>query len=178
MRVVILPVSGQTLRSLKAGEQILLSGQVATARDASHHLMLNTGHVPFDIKSIPVFYMGPSPAPPGRIIGSCGPTTSARMETFIPDMLELGMKVVIGKGEMSEETRALFHKHEAVYLAATGGAGALASTKVKSRKIIAWEHLGPEAVSILELENFPVFVAWDLHRGNIYRRRASSYDTE
>ncbi len=178
MRVVTLPASEQILKSLKAGEQILLSGLVATARDAAHNLMLNTGSVPFDIKNISIFYTGPSPAPPGHVIGACGPTTSARMEPFIPEMLKLGMKVVIGKGEMSEETRALFHKHEAVYLAATGGAGALASTKVKSRKTVAWEHLGPEAVSILELEEFPVFVAWDLHNGNIFRRRAKSYDTE
>ncbi|MCK5131598.1 MAG: fumarate hydratase C-terminal domain-containing protein [Candidatus Sabulitectum sp.] len=173
MRVVTLPVSGEVLKSLKAGEQILLSGLVATARDAAHNLMLNTGSVPFDIANIPIFYTGPSPAPPGHVIGSCGPTTSARMEPFIPDMLRLGMKVVIGKGEMSEKTRKLFHKHGAVYLAATGGAGALASTKIKSRKIVAWEHLGPEAVSILELDNLPVFVAWDLHNGSIYTRKLS-----
>ncbi|MCK5786453.1 MAG: fumarate hydratase C-terminal domain-containing protein [Candidatus Sabulitectum sp.] len=168
MRVITLPVSSQVLGSLRAGEQILLSGLVATARDAAHSLMLKTGSVPFDIRNIPIFYMGPSPAPPGRVIGSSGPTTSARMEPFIPEMLELGMKVVIGKGEMSEKIRKLFHRYDAVYLAATGGAGALASTKIKSRKIVAWEHLGPEAVSILELENLPVFVAWDLHNGNIY----------
>ncbi|MCD4708271.1 MAG: FumA C-terminus/TtdB family hydratase beta subunit [Candidatus Sabulitectum sp.] len=178
MRAVTIPVSGQSLQSLKAGEQILLSGPVATARDAAHNLMLNTGSVPFDIKSIPIFYTGPSPAPPGHVIGACGPTTSARMEPFIPEMLKLGMKVVIGKGEMSDGTRKLFHQYGAVYLAATGGAGALASTKIKSRRIVAWEHLGPEAVSILELENFPVFVAWDLHHGNIFRRRAKSNDTE
>ncbi len=171
MRVVTLPASEETLKSLKAGEQILLSGPVATARDAAHNLMLNTGHVPFDVKSIPVFYMGPSPAPPGRVIGSSGPTTSARMEPFIPEMLKLGMKLVIGKGEMSDGTRKQFLQHGAVYLAATGGAGALASTKIVTRKIVAWEHLGPEAVSILELEELPVFVAWDLHGGSIYNRR-------
>ncbi len=171
MRVVTVPITEEILMSLKAGEQVLLSGLVATARDAAHNLILDTGYVPFDIKSIPVFYTGPSPAPPGLVIGSSGPTTSARMEPFIPEMLKLGMKVVIGKGEMSDETRKLFHKHGAVYLAATGGAGALASTKIKSRKIVAWEHLGPEAVSILELDNLPVFVAWDLHNGSIYTGR-------
>ena len=170
MRVVTLPASEHALKSLKAGEQILLSGLVATARDAAHDLMLETDYVPFDIKNIPVFYMGPSPASPGHIIGSCGPTTSARMEPFIPEMLKLGMKIVIGKGEMSDETRELFHRYGAVYLAATGGAGALASTKIISRKIVAWEYLGPEAVSLLELLEFPVFVAWDLNHGNIYRR--------
>ena len=171
MRVVTLPISEETLKSLKAGEQILLSGLVATARDAAHNLMLNTAHVPFDIKNIPIFYTGPSPAPPGRVIGSSGPTTSARMEPFIPEMLKLGMKVVIGKGEMSDGTRQLFHQYGAVYLAATGGAGALASTKVKMRKIIAWEHLGPEAVSILEIKELALFVAWDLYNGSIYIRR-------
>ena len=176
MRVVTLPVSDDALKSMKAGEQILLSGIVATARDAAHNLMLNTGTIPFDLKSIPVFYMGPSPAPPGRVIGSSGPTTSARMETFIPQMLKLGMKIVIGKGEMSGKTRKIFQKYGAVYLAAIGGAGALASTKIISRKIVAWEHLGPEAVSILELDKLPVFVAWDLSGGSIYSR--SRYDPE
>ncbi|MCK5841848.1 MAG: fumarate hydratase C-terminal domain-containing protein [Candidatus Sabulitectum sp.] len=173
MRVVALPASEEVLKSLKAGEQILLSGLVATARDAAHQLMLNTGQIPFDIESTPVFYMGPSPAPPDRVIGSAGPTTSARMEPFIPEMLTRGMKVVIGKGEMSQDTRELFQKHGAVYLAATGGAGALAATKIKSRRIVAWEHLGPEAVSILELEQFPVFVAWDLYNESIYTRRCN-----
>jgi len=170
---VTLPMGKGVMRSLRAGEQILLSGCVATARDAAHKLMVNTGRIPFDIKSIPVFYMGPSPAPPDRVIGSSGPTTSARMEPFIPEMLLRGMKVAIGKGEMGEETRELFQKHGAVYLAATGGAGALASTRIKSRKIVAWEHLGPEAVSVLELEEFPVFVAWDLHNHSIYSRRSN-----
>lgn len=177
MRVVNLPASPETLKSLKAGEQILLSGSVATARDAAHHLMLSTGSIPFDIENIPIFYMGPSPASPGNVIGSCGPTTSARMEPFIPRMLELGMKVVIGKGEMSQDTRELFDSFGAVYLAATGGAGALASTRVKSRKVIAWDHLGPEAVSILELDKLPVFVAWDLHRESIYRIMGENNDT-
>ncbi len=176
MRVVTLPASDEVLKSMRAGEQILLSGTVATARDAAHNLMLNTGTIPFDIKSIPVFYMGPSPARPGSVIGSSGPTTSARMEPFIPQMLKLGMKIVIGKGEMSRETRNLFKKYGAVYLAATGGAGALASTKILSRKIVAWDYLGPEAVSILELDKLPVFVAWDLSGGSIYSR--SSYDPE
>jgi len=168
MRVVTLPASEDVLKSLTAGEVVLLSGFVASARDAAHSLMLETGRVPFDITIVPVFYTGPSPAPPGRVIGSCGPTTSARMEPFIPEMLNLGMKIVIGKGDMSKETRQLFQKHRAVYFAAAGGAGALASTKIKSKKTVAWDFLGPEAVSILELDEFPVFVAWDLHNGSIY----------
>jgi fumarate hydratase subunit beta len=169
MRVVALPASQEVLNSFRAGEIVLLSGFVATARDAAHSLMLETGQIPFDITSMPVFYTGPSPAPPGRVIGSCGPTTSARMEPFIPELLSLGMKIVIGKGDMSTKTRQLFQKHGAVYLAATGGAGALASTKIKSKTTVAWEFLGPEAVSILELDEFPVFVAWDLHNGSIYQ---------
>ncbi|MCP4648327.1 MAG: TRZ/ATZ family protein, partial [bacterium] len=152
MRIINLPVSEEALSSLVAGEQILLSGTVAAARDAAHNLMLTKGIIPFDIRQIPIFYMGPSPAPPGHVIGSCGPTTSARMEPFIPEMLKYGMRLVIGKGEMSQETRELFHKHKAVYLAAAGGAGALASTRIVSRKIVAWEHLGPEAVAVLELD--------------------------
>ncbi len=171
MRTVNLPITSDILHTLRAGEQILLTGSVATARDAAHNLMIKHDFIPFDIKNIPVFYMGPSPAPVGHVIGSSGPTTSARMEPFIPELLKQGMKVVIGKGEMSAETRKLFQQFGAVYLAAVGGAGALASTKIRSKKIVAWEYLGPEAVSILELEELPVFVAWDLHNGSIYTRR-------
>jgi len=170
MRFVTLPVSQETLLDLRAGEQVILSGTVAAARDAAHSLMTGAESVPFDIGTIPVFYMGPSPAPPGHVIGSCGPTTSSRMEQFIPQMLRMGMRTVIGKGEMSSGIRHLFLEYGAVYLAATGGAGALASTRIKSKKIIAWEYLGPEAVSLLELCRLPVFVAWDLHGGNIFSR--------
>jgi fumarate hydratase subunit beta len=174
MRFVTLPASHDDLLSLRSGEQILLSGTVATARDAAHSLMVNIESVPFDIRNTPIFYMGPSPAPPGRVIGSCGPTTSSRMEQFIPRMLQFGMKAAIGKGEMSSETRELFLKHGAVYLAAVGGAGALAATRIKSSRVIAWEHLGPEAVFLLELCRLPVFVAWDLHGGDMYTRQAQA----
>jgi len=169
MHHLILPSGLHNLSQLRAGDLLELSGTVAAARDAAHRLMTETGIIPFDIKTIPVFYTGPTPAPPGMASGSCGPTTSSRMEPFIPEMLQRGMKLVIGKGNMSETTRELFQKYQAVYLAAPGGAGALSATKAVSREVIAWEHLGPEAVSLIKFHRLPVFVAWDLHGGSIYR---------
>ena len=158
------------LESLRAGEELRLTGVLAAARDAAHDVFLRTGSIPFDPSQVPVYYMGPTPAPRGMPCGSCGPTTSQRMEPFIPFMLERGMRMAIGKGDMSEDTRKLFHDSGAVYMAAVGGAGALAAESVRTRKIIALEHLGPEAVSLITVERFPVFVAWDLHGGNIFKR--------
>lgn len=148
----------------------MISGVVASARDAAHKLITGSGNAPFDLSTVPVFYMGPSPAPPGRPCGSCGPTTSSRMEPFAGKMLEMGMKTAIGKGDMAPATRTLFAEYGAVYLAAVGGAGALCATRIISRRVIAWDHLGPEAVSLLVVERLPVFVAWDLHGGNIYQK--------
>lgn len=148
----------------------MISGVVASARDAAHQLITESGTAPFDLSSVPVFYMGPSPAPPGRPCGSCGPTTSSRMEPFAKKMLQMGMRTAIGKGDMDPATRALFAEYGAVYLAAVGGAGALCSSRIISRRVIAWDHLGPEAVSLLVVEQLPVFVAWDLHGGNIYQK--------
>lgn len=170
MRDLILPVEACVLETLRAGEELRLTGVLAAARDAAHDAFLRTGSLPFDPAVIPVYYMGPTPAPSGRPCGSCGPTTSSRMEPFIPFMLERGMKIAIGKGGMSRETRKLFQDAGSVYMAAVGGAGALAAESVRSRRIIAMEHLGPEAVSLIAVEGFPVFVAWDLHGGNIFRR--------
>lgn len=168
MRDLILPAYHEALDSLRTGEMVLLTGTVAAARDAAHKLMNETGHVPFDPVRIPVFYTGPSQAPPGMPCGSCGPTTSSRMEPFIPEMLRMGMRIAIGKGDMSRETRDLFRRYNAVYLAAVGGAGALTAAMVEERKVIAWDHLGPEAVSLLSIRKLPVFVAWDLHGNNIF----------
>lgn len=168
MRDLILPAGSDELKTLRTGEQLLLTGILAAARDAAHKLMVEMGTIPFDIKKVPVFYTGPTPAPPDRPCGSCGPTTSSRMEPFIPWMLQKGMTIAIGKGDMSMETRTLFLEHGAVYLAAVGGSGAFSATRISSREVIAWEHLGPEAVSILYVEKLPVFVAWDLYGGNIY----------
>ncbi len=168
MRDLTLPLDHEVLDSLKSGRMVFLTGTVAAARDAAHKLMVETDSTPFDIRNVPVFYTGPSLAPPGLPCGSCGPTTSSRMEPFIPEMLRRGMRIVIGKGDMSRETRELFRKHGAVYLAAVGGAGALTAAAVEERKVIAWDHLGPEAVSLLKIRKLPVFVAWDLHGNNIF----------
>jgi len=166
---LILPAEKDQMIRLNAGQKVFLTGTVATARDAAHKLMFDTGLTPFDLKNIPVFYTGMSQAPPGFPCGSCGPTTSSRMEPFIPEMLRRGMRIAIGKGDMSHETRELFMEHGAVYLAAVGGAGALTATVVETRKVIAWDYLGPEAVCLLNLRRLPVFVAWDMHGNNIFQ---------
>lgn len=168
MRDLILPADAASLSDLSAGEMVLITGTVAAARDAAHKLMMETGDVPFDPAKTPVFYTGPSQAPPGLPCGSCGPTTSARMEPFIPFMLERGMRIAIGKGDMSPGTRDLFRRFGAVYLAAVGGAGALTAASVSEAEVIAWDHLGPEAVTLLRVKDLPVFVAWDLQGGNIF----------
>jgi fumarate hydratase subunit beta len=169
MRYLTFPFDDCLRESLRAGELLCVSGTVATLRDAGHRMIAETGKPPFDI-SIPVYYTGPSPAPPGFPCGACGPTTSARMEAFIPQMLTLGMTTAIGKGDMGARTRELFLEHRAVYLAALGGSGALSASRVRSRRVVAWEHLGTEALSLIDFDRLPVFVAWDLGGGSIFRR--------
>lgn len=168
MRDLILPLAGVDLDALVAGEQVLITGRIVSARDEAHRRMMQTGTVPFDPALIPVYYCGSSPAPEGMACGSCGPTTSARMEPYIPFMLARGMKMAIGKGDMSDTVRKEFLKSGAVYLAAVGGAGALAASRVTGISTAAWPELGPEAVRFLTVRRFPAFVAWDRHGGSIY----------
>jgi fumarate hydratase subunit beta len=156
------PFDKSKLASLKPGDQVELTGTVYTARDAAHKRILELSDVgkplPFDLNGAIIYYAGPSPAPPGRPIGSIGPTTSARMDVFLPRMLELGVAATIGKGPRSPEACEANRKHGAVYFIALGGAGALLATKVKACELIAFPELGPEAVYKLFVEEFPVIV--------------------
>ena len=159
-------------KSLKAGERILLTGTVYTARDAVHKklaAMLHNGeNFPFKLDGAVIYYAGPTPALEGMVIGSCGPTTSSRMDVYTPELLDAGLVGMIGKGERSESVLRAIVRNRAVYLCALGGAGALACRSIKSCKVIAFEELGCESVKELFIKDFPLFVAADCSGGNIF----------
>ena len=161
-------------KKITAGDKVFLSGTVYTARDAAHKRLIeiiNKGdELPFDIKSAAIYYAGPTPTPVELPIGSCGPTTSSRMDIFSPVLLDLGLSLMIGKGERSKEVCDSIIKNNAVYLCAIGGAGALASKCIKSSEIIAFEDLGCESIKKLEFKDFPVIVAIDSKGGNLFKR--------
>ncbi|MDP2921728.1 MAG: FumA C-terminus/TtdB family hydratase beta subunit [Candidatus Omnitrophota bacterium] len=160
MRNIFLPLTKDAVKTLKSGEMVLLSGPVLTARDAAHKRLfeaLKSGKkIPVSLKGETLYYVGPTPPRPGEIIGSCGPTTSARMDPFTPLLLKHGLIAMIGKGERSKDVNQAIKKHKAVYFITIGGAGAYLSEKVKSAKIVAYKDLGPEAIYRLELKYFPV----------------------
>ncbi|MCK4862873.1 MAG: Fe-S-containing hydro-lyase [Dehalococcoidales bacterium] len=172
VKKVKLPLTEKTLTELKAGDNVLLSGVLYVARDAAHKRMAEALQkqepLPFDIKGQMLYYMGPSPAPPGRPIGSAGPTTSSRMDMYTPRLLAAGLKGMIGKGTRSVEVKEAMKKHKAVYLAAIGGAGALISKTIIKSEVIAYKDLGPEAILRLEVIDFPATVINDIHGGDLY----------
>ncbi len=166
------PLSEEVVGSLDAGDEVLISGIIYTARDAAHKRMidaLNRGEeLPFPIEGALLYYVGPTPAPPGRPIGSAGPTTSYRMDPFTPRLIELGLKATMGKGKRSAQVIEACKEHSAVYLAATGGIGALISQRIVSAEIIAYPDLGPEAVRKLEVRDFPAIVVIDSKGNDLY----------
>ncbi len=164
------PVTRADLKSLKAGDQVLISGIVYTARDQAHIRLVNDKHPAFELEGSILFYVGPTPARDGVIIGASGPTSSYRMDPMSPALMERGVKVMIGKGDRSEAFRAAMMHHGSVYLIATGGAGALLSSRIKSSEVIMYEDLGTEAIRKLEVEDFPCFVAYDLHGNSLFQR--------
>lgn len=157
--------------TLKAGQRILLNGTVYTSRDAAHKRikeMLDKGEeTPYPLENASVYYAGPTPTPPGMAIGSCGPTTSSRMDKFAPEFMDRGLKCMIGKGKRSDEVIEAIKRNKGVYLCAIGGAGALAARCIKSCEVIAFEDLGCESVKKLEFEDFPLIVAIDCNGGNV-----------
>jgi len=174
-----LPLTEEIIKSLKAGDNILLSGVLYVARDAAHRRMvesLDKGEsLPFDIKDQALYYMGPSPAPPGKVIGSAGPTTSARMDAYSPRLLAVGLKGMIGKGVRSSEVREALKRYKAVYLATVGGAGALISKTIVTSEVVAYPDLGPEAVLKLEVKDFPATVINDIYGGDLYVEGKKKY---
>lgn len=162
----------EAAKTLQAGDQILLSGTLYTARDAAHKrlfAMLDRGEaLPFELNGASIYYAGPTPTPKNLPIGSCGPTTSSRMDVFAPRLLDLGLKCMVGKGGRSPEVIEAIRRNSAVYLCAIGGAGALAAKCVRSLEVIAFEDLGCESIKRLEVENFPLFVAIDCRGGSLF----------
>jgi len=173
------PVDEATIKKLRTGDQVLISGVIYVARDEAHNRIvaaLNQGKpLPFALKGQTIYYMGPAPAKPGQAIGSAGPTTSGRMDAYSPRLIAEGLKVMIGKGRRSQAVKYAIKKYRAVYLAATGGAGALISKSIKKAEVIAYPELGAEAVLRLEVENFPVVVVNDVYGGDLYQEGQARY---
>ena len=173
------PVTKEDLMPLRAGDTVLLSGIVYTARDAAHKRMmgrLDAGQeLPFPVEGSAIYYVGPTPERPGEVIGSAGPTTSGRMDAYSPRLLDLGQSIMIGKGARNQAVKDAVVRNGGVYLAALVGAGALMAESVKSLEIICWEDLGCEAVRKLEVENFPLTVILDAHGGDLYQSGPQAY---
>lgn len=174
-----LPLDKEKVKRLKAGDRVLLTGIIYTARDAAHKRLLEeyekTGRLPFDIRNATIYYAGPSPARPGDVTGSIGPTTSGRMDAYAPRLMDMGLTGMIGKGLRSVDVKKAMERNGAVYFAATGGAGALLASSVKSMKIIAYEDLGAEAIRELYVEAFPAIVVMDSGGGNLYETGRQKY---
>lgn len=166
-------------KTLKAGDKVLLSGTVYTSRDAAHKrikaLLDKGGALPYELSGAAVYYAGPTAAKDGMVIGSCGPTTSSRMDVYAPEFLDRGLSAMIGKGERSEEVCNAIRRNGAVYFCAIGGAGALACKCITGCEVIAFEDLGCESVKRLEFKNFPLIVAIDCHGGDIFKTGREIY---
>jgi len=179
VKKIVLPLTDKILKDLRAGDNLLLTGIIYVARDAAHKRIieaLDQGKaLPLDIKGATIYYMGPSPARPGRPIGSAGPTTSGRMDAYAPRLMAEGLKGMIGKGLRSQAVKDAMVEHKAVYLGAIGGAGALISKSVKKSEVLAYEELGAEALRRLEVEDFPVTVVNDIYGGDLYEEGKARY---
>ncbi len=173
------PCTAEELAKLRAGDTVLLSGVVYTARDQAHKRMLEAldkgGPLPFPLEGSAIYYVGPTPERPGEVIGSAGPTTSGRMDAMSPRLLDLGNKVMIGKGKRDAAVKEAVRRNGAVYLAALGGAGALMAKSVKTLEVIAWPDLGCEAVRRLTVEDMPLTVILDAHGGDLYESGPEAY---
>ncbi len=166
------PIKEEDILKLRSGDIVLISGKIYTARDAAHKRLVESiqkgEDLPFSLKGAVIYYVGPTPPPPKRPIGSAGPTTSYRMDPYAPLLYKLGLKASIGKGKRNEEVKKAMQEYKGVYLGATGGAGALLSQRIKQARIIAHEDLGPEAIRELIVEDFPTLVINDVYGGELY----------
>jgi fumarate hydratase subunit beta len=173
------PIDDKFRKKLRAGDSLSLSGVIYTARDAAHKRLAETlksgGPLPFDLIGQTIYYMGPTPARPGHVIGSCGPTTSGRMDAFTPALLSAGLRAMIGKGERSAEVKEAIKKQRAVYFVTYGGAGALLAKTVRKAEVVAYPELGAEAIMRLEVEDFPVIVANDMYGGDLFLQQIAKY---
>ena len=178
-RQIQAPLDLQEIRTLRAGDYVKITGTIYTARDAAHKRMketLDRGEaLPFSLENNVIYYMGPSPAREGRPIGSAGPTTASRMDKYAPELLDLGLKGMIGKGKRTVQVKEAIVRNGAVYFAAVGGAGALLSKKILSSEVIAYEDLGAEAIRKLEVKDFPLIVVIDSEGNNLYETAIEQY---
>ena len=176
---ITLPLTGEVVQSLKAGDKVLLNGVIYAGRDSAHKRMveaLDKGQdLPFNIRGETIYYMGPTPARPGQVIGSAGPTTSGRMDTYSPRLMAKGLKGMIGKGSRSQAVKDSIKKYKVVYFAAIGGAGALISKSIRKVEVVAYDDLGAEALRRLEVEDFPATVINDIYGGELYEEGKIKY---
>ncbi|MEW6228388.1 MAG: Fe-S-containing hydro-lyase [Bacillota bacterium] len=176
---VATPLTDEVIAGLKAGDNVSITGVIYTARDAAHKrlvaLIKEGQELPMDVRGQIIYYVGPTPAPPGRPISSAGPTTSGRMDPYAPILMEQGLKAMIGKGSRSQPVKDAMVRYKAVYLAAIGGAGALLARSVKASELVAYEDLGPEAIRRLTVEGFPAVVVNDIYGNDLYEEGVRKY---
>lgn len=181
-KYINVPFGGEEARSLRAGDYVYLTGTIYTARDAAHKRMAEAlaegKSLPLSMENNVIYYMGPSPAREGRPIGSAGPTTASRMDKYAPDLLDLGLKGMVGKGKRSQQVKDAIVRNGAVYFAAVGGAGALLSRSILASEVIAYDDLGTEAIRKLEVKNFPVIVVIDSEGNDLYETAVLQYREE
>jgi len=179
VKKITTPITSTDIENLRIGDKVLLSGKIYTARDAAHkrlvQLIEEKKELPIPLDGAVIYYVGPTPAPPGYPIGSAGPTTSYRMDKFAPLLHSCGVKATIGKGRRGKEVREALVKYKSVYLVATGGVAALIAKRIKSCKIIAYEDLGPEAIREMVVEDFPCIVANDSYGGDLFEEGVRRY---
>lgn len=173
------PLNNSDIERLKVGDKLLLSGSIYTGRDAAHKRLIelidNGEELPLNVKGQIIYYAGPAPASPGKVIGSAGPTTSYRMDPYAPKLIAIGLKGMIGKGPRGKDVIEAMKKYKAVYFVAVGGAGALISQCIKKVDIVAYEDLGPEAIRCLQVEDFPVIVANDCYGRDLFKEGVEKY---
>ena len=178
-KIIQAPIRKEEIKNLHAGDYVYINGIIYTARDAAHKRMDDTltrgEKLPLDIKNQMIYYMGPSPAREGRIIGSAGPTTASRMDKYAPRLLDLGLGAMIGKGKRSKEVLDAIVRNGSIYFAAVGGAGALLSKCIQKSEVIAYDDLGTEAIRKLEVKDFPVIVVVDAEGNNLYETAIEEY---
>jgi fumarate hydratase subunit beta len=178
-RSVKLPLSDDLLETLNVGDELLLTGVMYVGRDAAHKRMIETldagKPLPVDLSGQVIYFMGPTPAKPGKVIGSAGPTSSYRMDAYSPRLIACGLKGMIGKGMRSVEVKEAMKRYKAVYLGAIGGAGALISSCIRKAEVIAYEDLGAEALRRIEVQDFPVTVVNDIYGGDLYEKGRKQY---
>ena len=180
-KYITAPISDKVVEELSVGDYVYITGTIYTARDAAHkrlyESLIQGNEIPFELENNIIYYLGPSPAREGQVIGSAGPTTSSRMDKYTPLLLENGLKGMIGKGKRSDTVKDAIVRNNAVYFAAVGGAGALLSKSIIASEVVAYDDLGTEAIRKLEVENFPVIVVVDSDGNNLYETAVQEYSS-